>query len=103
MFIYPYSPVVFSILVIPKGKLSGIINICSQCPYSTPILSHFKRHLLIHSGKRPFTCQICNKSFRQKEHLKAHAITHESRCEICFIPISGKAELENHIASVHFM
>lgn len=86
-----------------KGKLGGIINVCSHCPYSTPVLSHFKRHLLIHSGKRPFSCEMCSKSFRQKEHLKSHLLTHMIQCSICFQTFTCKEDLKTHMSTVHFL
>ena len=33
---------------------------------------HLKRHLLIHSDKRPFICDLCNKGFNDKTSLRAH-------------------------------
>lgn len=86
-----------------KGKLGGIINVCSQCSYTTRHMSHFKRHLMVHSGKRPFSCEICSKSFRQKEHLKAHQLTHMAQCEVCYHTFPDKEELRNHITAEHFI
>lgn len=100
--LYSFSNVLLFILGTMRGK-HGIINLCSFCPYSTSDLSNFKRHLLIHSGKRPFTCEICQKSFRRKEHLRGHLLTHLSSCEICFTTFNGKDELKNHMSTVHFM
>ncbi|XP_060938687.1 zinc finger protein 770-like [Limanda limanda] len=46
---------------------------CSKC-FSSP--SKLKRHMMIHTGQRPFSCEICGKRFRQKSHLRVHCRTH---------------------------
>lgn len=90
-----------SVLGFQKGKRKGTVNICSQCSYTTPIMSHFKKHLLIHSGKRPFTCEICCKSFRQKEHLKSHSIVHlTQKCTFCRMTFFDENEFKSHMKNV---
>ncbi|XP_023940978.1 uncharacterized protein LOC112047913 [Bicyclus anynana] len=59
--------------------------VCKQV-YLRPNL---RAHLLTHSGKRPYHCHICNKSFTTKWNLKLHRWTHVSRsakpykCNLC--------------------
>lgn len=36
------------------------------------------RHLKIHSGDRPYICKICKRSFGRKDHLTKHEVTHRS-------------------------
>lgn len=54
---------------------TGKIQIQHQCPtclktFISP--SKLRRHFLIHTGQKPYTCAICFKSFRQRVHLKTH-------------------------------
>lgn len=45
---------------------------CLICPYTSIYLTNIKRHLLNHTGERPFKCNLCGKSFKEKRLLKIH-------------------------------
>ncbi|XP_075699653.1 zinc finger protein 770 [Rhinoderma darwinii] len=49
---------------------------CEFCEKVFPSRSKLERHLMIHTGQKPFTCALCGKAFRQKTHLKIHLLTH---------------------------
>lgn len=62
------------------------IHSCTICGKMFPSQSKLDRHVLIHTGQRPFKCVLCNKSFRQSTHLKIHQLTHseERPFQCCF-------------------
>ncbi|GFQ98901.1 zinc finger protein [Trichonephila clavata] len=35
-----------------------------------------EQHYLVHSGERPFSCNLCSRSFKQKSHRDKHLQTH---------------------------
>ncbi|KAH8030522.1 hypothetical protein HPB51_008132 [Rhipicephalus microplus] len=50
---------------------------CNICPYATRYSTHFKDHMRVHSGEKPFKCTKCPNSFTQRAHLQRHLRTHE--------------------------
>ncbi|KAL0602967.1 Zinc finger protein 770 [Plecturocebus cupreus] len=62
------------------------IHACTICGKMFPSQSKLDRHVLIHTGQRPFKCVLCTKSFRQSTHLKIHQLTHseERPFQCCF-------------------
>jgi hypothetical protein len=48
---------------------------CSQCDHLFSCKSKLNRHMLTHTGVKPFSC-FCGKSFNQKPSLKSHSCRH---------------------------
>ena len=45
-----------------EGKKS---HSCNQCGYTAKRATTMKRHMLVHSGERPFICTLCEYSSKQ--------------------------------------
>ncbi len=67
-----------------EGKKSGHERIntgkkpyqCRECDRSFSFLSSMKRHTMIHTGEKPHMCQHCGRRYRQKGCLNTHMTTH---------------------------
>ncbi|XP_068211058.1 longitudinals lacking protein, isoforms H/M/V-like isoform X30 [Palaemon carinicauda] len=74
---------------------------CSHCSYSTPESSNFKRHMLKHTGERPFQCPYCPHSTSQKSSLQAHIRTHTGEkpyaCHLCPYQAAHWSNLNKHL------
>ncbi|KFM59471.1 Zinc finger and BTB domain-containing protein 8B, partial [Stegodyphus mimosarum] len=74
---------------------------CPYCSYTTWHASNYKRHVLKHTGERPYKCTVCQKSFNRKDNLQTHLIlVHSTRkphvCSKCKFTFLSISELENH-------
>lgn len=45
---------------------------CIECGRGFWCNFTYKRHLLIHTGQKPYKCSVCGRAFRQDNHLKEH-------------------------------
>ncbi|CAL1532376.1 unnamed protein product [Lymnaea stagnalis] len=55
----------------------SIPNTCTICRKTLSSQSSLDRHMLVHSGERPFKCKICDMSFTTNGNMHRHARIHE--------------------------
>ena len=52
---------------------------CKLCPYSTILKYDFVKHNVVHTGERPFECDVCKRRFSRKDSMKRHIDRHHGR------------------------
>lgn len=59
-----------------KPDLSDLRVTCEECGTKT-LKYHMSRHMLMHTGVKPFACTKCDSKFKRKDKLKEHMKKHE--------------------------
>ncbi|KFW82191.1 Zinc finger protein 740, partial [Manacus vitellinus] len=93
--------VIPSMVVIEQNGSFQLKNfICDHCFGAFRSSYHLKRHILIHTGEKPFECDVCDMRFIQKYHLERHKRVHSGekpyQCERCMQSFSRTDRLLRH-------
>ncbi|XP_037977469.2 zinc finger protein 260 isoform X1 [Plutella xylostella] len=75
---------------------------CKIC--NKQISRNLTKHMRVHSGERPYSCNMCDKQFAASGSLKLHMRTHTGekpyQCEMCNKQFSQSGTLKRHRCTV---
>lgn len=74
---------------------------CYKCNKVFPRKQQLRKHLFVHSERRPWICEVCKKGFKMKMTLKQHKKIHqpekEFKCGVCGKAFNFKCNLTKHL------
>lgn len=77
--------------------------VSAQCPYCSRQFGHrgkLNRHILCHTGEKPYPCSHCDARFRSNYALQRHVNSHSGAkpyyCQECDKAFSSKEHLARH-------
>ena len=88
-------------------ELSDLPWKCGECGKLFKRMSNMNMHIkLMHRGIKPKICQICSETFKTREQLSRHKLTHPElevafTCKYCSKPFGDVGLMNKHISKTH--
>lgn len=76
-------------------------HLCKGCGKTFGHCSDLRKHVLVHTGERPFHCRVCTKTFSRSTNLNKHMKVHTGQkpyfCTDCPKSFATKGDLQRHL------
>ena len=79
---------------------------CESCNYTTPFIARWKVHKASHDSVKPYSCDICDNTFRTELHLEKHKSNVHAEnvkyiCPTCNLTFKTIQGLKHHTENIH--
>lgn len=74
--------------------------VCEFCKKAFSKTNHLTVHRYLHTGEKPFHCQVCGMNFKCKTSLKRHVFCHgnqQFKCVVCNVGFANESKLSYHV------